>query len=180
MNVYSGIKEFIEEENKEKRIKEKCNKEACSSKKEACSSKKEACASTNRKIKAEKCNEFVENLTNYLLVEAFQRVFDKAMKDNIFDREDNDIQGLSKSLLVNYVEEQTGDKILRRMMSRGGIVLTELAKVIKETVDEAKEEIDPNDENTLAVNRYELDNFFDTLDMTDFSNITNLIHFHSN
>ena len=126
------------------------------------------------KINRQKCNEFVENLRDYLLVETFNRIFDKAMEDNIFKDNDSNLKELSRSLLVNYVNEETSLNILRKM-NNGGILLTELAKNIEKTVNDAKEAIDSSDETTLAVDRSVMDNFYQTLDMTDFSDVVNLI-----
>ena len=126
------------------------------------------------KINRQKCNEFVENLRDYLLVETFNRIFDKAMEDNIFKDNDSNLKELSRSLLVNYVNEETSLNILRKM-NNGGILLTELAKNIERTVKDVKETIDPSDETTLAVDKSVMDNFYQTLDMTDFSDVVNLI-----
>lgn len=126
------------------------------------------------KINRHKCNEFVENLTTNLLVETFQRIFDKCMKDNIFKDNDSNTKELSRSLLVNYVNEEDSVNILSKMRS-GGILLTELAKNIERTVNAAREKIDPNDETSLSVDKTDMDNFYQTLDMTDFSDVVNLI-----
>lgn len=172
MNVYGNIANIIKEENINNRKKEiEENRKRKEKEKEEQIIQDSIIKKKNDK---QKCNEFVQNLTNYLLVETFQRVFDKAMKDNIFDKEDDDIKGLSRSLLVNYVNEETSSKILDRM-DRGGLILTELSKNIKNTIKETKEKIDADDSTTLGANKYDLDNFFETLDATDFSTITNLI-----
>lgn len=174
-SIYTkDLTEYIEEKNNRIKLKEKEEKRKKEKEREEHQSILDRIQ--RKKTVKEQCAKFIDEITDHLVVETFQRIFDKSMKDSIFKDTDNEsnTQELSRSLLANYVEEEGSYTILRRMRS-GGILLTELAKNIEDTAEKIKSKVDPTDETTFSAERQDLDNFYQTLDMTDFSDVVNLI-----
>ena len=163
---------YIEEECNRKKAKEKKKlKEEQKEKDEQCSTLE---SFLEKRSSLAKRDNFRDKLSSFLLEATFNKIFTDCMKDNIFKTKEVNSEDLAKSLLANYVEEQGSETILRNMR-RGGLLLTELAKNIDDTVKSATDKVDLKDDSTSSVDKSDLDNFFQNLDMTDFSDVTNLI-----